>query len=166
MAGYLDQYGAGEEKRENIIKYGVIGVLSVVIFGSLFYYLFKNHSQESEVKSFVQALRKKDYAGGYKMWGCTDAKPCPGYAYDKFLQDWGPQSPAANAAGLRIVDSESCNAGVILTVDVNSTTQERLWVDKNSPILGFSPVEVCPNKSPLSNMIHHTVGKLRKPFLN
>jgi hypothetical protein len=166
MAGYLDQYGAGEEKRENIIKYSVFALLFLLVFGSLGYYLFKNRAQEREVKTFLDTLRRKDYATAYKLWGCGDPKPCSGYSYEKFLEDWGPAGPASNAAVLRITDSESCNAGVILTVEVNPSTQERIWVEKNSPVLGFSPFEACPNKTPLSNMIHQTVGKLRKPFLN
>jgi hypothetical protein len=164
MAGYLDQYGAGEEKRENIIKFSVFGLLFLVVFGSLGYYLFKNHAQERKVVTFLDTLRKKDYAGAYQQWGCSVAAPCPGYPYDKFLDDWGPQG--ANADALRVEDSESCNAGVILTVDVAASKQERLWVEKQGGGIAYSPFEICPNKSPLSNMIHQTVGKLRKPFLN
>jgi hypothetical protein len=166
MAGYLDQYGAGEERRENIIKFGAIGLVLVVIFGSLGYYLLKNHSEERRGRIFVEAIRKKDYPGAYALWGCSVASPCPAYTYDKFLEDWGPQGAGANPDTLKITDSESCHAGVILTVDVSPTKQEKLWVEKRSGGLGFSPFEMCPNKTPLENMIHQTVGKLRKPFLN
>jgi hypothetical protein len=164
MPSYLDQYGAGEEKRENIIKFSVFGLLFVLIFGSLGYYLFKNHSQEAKVRTFLDTLRKKDYEGAYRLWGCTVAAPCSGYAYDRFLEDWGPKG--ANPDSLRIEDSENCNSGVILTVATAPSKQERVWVEKESGGLAFSPYEMCPNKSPLSNMIHQTVGKLRKPFLN
>ena len=58
MASYLDQYGAGEEKRENIIKFSVLGVLFVLIFGSLGYYLFKNFAQERKVRTFLEIVRK------------------------------------------------------------------------------------------------------------
>jgi hypothetical protein len=166
MAGYLDQYGEGEEQRETLIKRIVITLLVVLVGGGLGWYLFKNHSQERAVHNFLQVLRKKDYAGAYQLWGCSQSKPCAGYPYDKFLEDWGPQSAAANPEPLHIVDSESCNAGVILTVDVDATHQEKLWVEKNSPTLGFSPFPYCPNTTPLSNMIHQTLGKLRRPFLN
>jgi len=162
MASYLDQYGAGEEKRERIMKWLILAALILAIFGPLGYYLFKNHSQEGEVRKFLALLRANDPKSAYADWGCTDAKPCPGYPYNKFLEDWGPN---ANIASARITDSETCNAGVIITVD-KSDRQEKLWVEKDSTALGFSPFPACPNKSPLSNMIHQTVGKLRKPFLN
>ena len=162
MAGYLDQYGAGEERRETIFKWLVITALALAIFGPLFYYLFKNHAQEGSVRNFLSLVRAKDYKAAYGTWGCTDSTPCKGYDYPKFMEDWGPN---ANAVAARISDSESCNAGVIITVD-KPDKQEKLWVEKNSPALGFSPFPYCPNKSPLSNMIHQTVGKLRKPFLN
>jgi hypothetical protein len=164
MAGYLDQYGAGEEKRENIVKFSVFGLLFVLIFGSLGYYLFKNHAQEKKVRVFLDTLRKKDYPGAYQLWGCSVQTPCAGYAYDKFLEDWGPKGASVDA--LRIDDSESCNSGVILTVDTAPDKHEKLWVEKQGGGLAYSPFEMCPNKSPLSNMIHQTVGKLRKPFLN
>jgi hypothetical protein len=164
MPGYLDQYGAGEERRENIIKFSVLGVLFVVIFGSLGYYLFKNHAQEAKVRVFLDTLRQKDYTGAYRLWGCSVSTPCPSYSYDKFMEDWGPKG--ADPGVLRINDSENCNSGVILTVDTNASKQEKIWVEKEGGGLAYSPFEMCPNKSPLSNMIHHTVGKLRKPFLN
>lgn len=166
MASYLDQYGAGEEKRENLVKFSVLGVVLVVVLGSLGYYLFKNHSQEAKARTFLEAVRKKDFAGAYELWGCGPATPCRGYAYDKFLEDWGLQGAAGHIDVLRITDSENCNAGVILTVQTAPGKQEKLWVEKQANSLGFSPFEVCPNKTPLSNMIHQTIGKLRKPFLN
>jgi hypothetical protein len=164
MASYLDQYGAGEEKRENIIKFSVIGIVLVLVFGSLGYYLFKNHAQEHKVRVFLDTLRQKDYTAAYRLWGCSAATPCSGYPYDKFLEDWGPK--ATNLDSLRIEDSENCNSGVILTVATAPSKQEKVWVEKEGGGLAYSPFEICPNKSPLSNMIHHTVGKLRKPFLN
>ncbi len=165
MAGYLDQYGAGEERRLWIAKWAIGSILFLLIFGTLGYYLFKNHAQESAVKHFLATIRAKDYKAAYAMWGCTDQKPCPGYDYNKFLEDWGPK---AVSDSMRISDSETCNAGVIVTVakDQDGTKQEKLWIEKSNPTMGFSPFPSCPNKTPLANMIHQTVGKLRKPFLN
>ncbi len=162
MSSYLDQYGAGEERRERIIKWLVGLTFFSLFFGILGYYLFKNHAQEAEVRHFISQIRAKDYKGGYASWGCTDAKPCRGYPYEKYLEEWGP---ANNAAEIRITDSETCNAGVIVSL-IKSGQEEKLWVEKNHSGLGFSPFPSCPNKSPLANMIHQTVGKLRKPFLN
>ncbi|MDQ6666048.1 MAG: hypothetical protein M3Z23_16840 [Acidobacteriota bacterium] len=165
MAGYLDQYGTGDERRETLVKRIVIfGILGIVIIG-LAYYIFKNHAQERVAKDFLQRLRKQDYAGAYTMWGCSQAKPCDGYSYEKFLEDWGPKTTGADLAVLALNDSESCGKGVILTVDVNPSRQEKLWVEKDNPILSFSPVPVCPHKGSFSILLHRTAGKLRKPFL-
>ncbi|MCU1261753.1 MAG: hypothetical protein JWO80_4638 [Bryobacterales bacterium] len=163
MAGYLDQYGAGEDKREAIIKRLVLGAVLVVVFGGLGYYLFKNYAQIRKVDRFLALVRNKDYQGAYQAWGCTPQTPCPSYSFQKFMEDWGPPATSGN---VRVSDAESCNAGVIITVDLNTERKEQLWVQKNSSALSFSPYPSCPGKSPLSNMIHQTVGKLRKPFLN
>lgn len=163
MASYLDQYGAGEEQRETLIKRLVITAVLVLVFGSLGYYLFKNYAQVREVKQFLALVRNKDYPAAYKAWGCTAETPCKAYPFEKFLEDWGP---SASASTLRISDSESCNTGVIVTVNFNAQRAEPVWAEKGSSALSFSPYPFCPGKTPLSNMIHQTVGKLRKPFLN
>ncbi len=163
MAGYLDQYGAGEERRETVIKRLVVTTFLVIFFGLLGWYLFKNFPQVHQVKQFLALVRNKDYQGAYRAWGCNPQSPCPGYSYEKFMEDWGP--PATSGA-VRIADAESCNAGVIISVDLNPQRREQLWAQKGMNSLSFSPYPNCPGKSPLSNMIHQTVGKLRTPFLN
>ncbi len=165
MPGYLDQYGAGEEQRETLIKRAAILLVLLVVFGGLGYYLFKNYAQVKVAKRFVSLVRARNYPEAYQLWGCSQAKPCNGYEYDKFLDDWGPKSSGADPSILGIEDSESCKNGVLLTLTVNPNRQEKLWIEKGNPVLSFSPVQMCPGKSPFSNMIHQTVGKLRKPFL-
>jgi hypothetical protein len=81
------------------------------------------------------------------------------------MSDWGPGNNAPNPSVLHLADSESCNNGVLLTVAVNPSRQEALWVDKTSDEISFAPYPVCPHKSAFSIMIHRTVGKLRKPLL-
>jgi len=177
MPGYLDQYGAGEERRNYILSRLAIAVFATVVVVSLGWYLLKNHHQEGVVKTFLQAIRKGDYQGAYQDWGCTPAKPCSGYEYASFLRDWGPAQSGAPAAApgndagppdlgvLGISDSETCNTGVLLTVDVNAKRTEKLWVDKSSDAIGFAPYPICPHKSPFAIMIHRTIGQLRKPLL-
>jgi hypothetical protein len=177
MPGYLDQYGAGEEKRNRLIVRAVVSVLAVVIVTGLGWYLLKNHHQESVVKGFLGDLSRGDYQAAYRDWGCGSGKPCTGYDYQKFLSDWGP-APAASTAGgssvaggapdssvLGLTDSESCNNGVLLTVEVNRTRMEKLWVDKASDSINFAPYPICPHKNPFAIMIHRTIGQLRKPLL-
>jgi hypothetical protein len=161
MPGYLDQYGAGEEQRDRVVIRSIIAVVAIVIVSALGWYLLKNHHQEGVVKNFVDAIRRGDYQTAYHDWGCTEQKPCPGYSFDSFMGDWG--SPSNSAAA--ISDSESCNTGVLLTVSVNSTKVEKLWVDKGNDAISFAPYPICPHKSPFAIMIHRTIGRLRKPFL-
>lgn len=165
MAGYLDHYGAGEDERNTIIFRTVTIILVAAIVTALCWYLFKNHHQESVVKRFLGDVRHGDYKAAYRDWGCAGANTCSGYPFDKFMSDWGPGNNAPNPSVLHLSDSESCNNGVLLTVDVNPHREEALWVDKGSDEISFAPYPVCPHKSPFSIMIHRTVGKLRKPLL-
>ncbi len=165
MAGYLDQYGAGEERRNRIIIRSILAVLVLAVVWTLGWYLLLNHHQEGVVKSFVAALKRGDTKSAYAIWGCTTASPCNGYEYDKFLKDWGPgpEGPDPNVLGL--TDSEACNDAVLLTVRVNPTRTEQLWLDRTSDMISFAPYPICPAQIPYEIMAHRTVGKLRKIFL-
>ncbi|MDP9053797.1 MAG: hypothetical protein M3N93_05770 [Acidobacteriota bacterium] len=171
MPGYLDNYGAGEERRNRVIFRSVAAAVVITVVASLSCYLLKNHHQESVVRSFLSALRDRDYQRAYRDWGCTAEKPCSGYAFEKFQSDWGPAAKggAPDPSILRIADSESCSSGVLLTVEVNSGREEKLWVDKSkdksNDAIGFAPYPICPHKSPFAIMLHRTIGKLRKPLL-
>jgi len=174
MPGYLDQYGAGEEQRESFVKRAIIAVVAIVVLGSLGWYILEDHHQEGVVKTFLGSVRKGDLQTAYREWGCTAAKPCTGYSFEKFLTDWGPATAGAPAnddgppdlGKLSLADSESCNNGVFLTVEVNSKRTEKLWVDKSSDDISFAPYPICPHRTPFQIMLHRTIGKLRKPLLN
>ena len=164
MAGYLDQYGAGDERRNALIKRVIYVIVGLIVFVALPWYLFKNHSYEGRVRSFFDLLRKHDYPTAYRTWGCGEPKTCDGYPYNRFLEDWGEKG--ADPAALRILDSESCGSGVMLTVRASRDRQDTLWVEKSTGIISFAPQPVCPNKSFWGMAAHLTLGKLRKPFLN
>src|SRR5713226_7522946 len=132
MPGYLDQYGVGEERRIKIIKTIVISLVSIAILGGILFFVFHNYREEQRVKQFLALLAAHDYKGAYAMFGCTDAKPCTAYAFDKFMEDWGPASGHGNAANARISRSRSCGSGVILTVDYGGQKQETLWVERKN----------------------------------
>ena len=165
MAGYLDQYGAGEERRNRIIIRSILAVLGTAVVVTLGWYLLLNHHQESVVKSFVAALKRGDTQGAYRIWGCTSANPCPVYPYEKFMKDWGPGPDGPNLAVLGLTDSEECNNAVMLTLRVNSNRTEQLWLDKSSDLISFAPFPICPQQIPYEIMAHRTLGKLRKILL-
>src|SRR5690242_13030506 len=141
MAGYLDQYGAGEERREKLIKTTALAVILVLIAGGVLYYFFKNFRQERQAKLFFEELAKQDFKSAYALWGCTEAKPCREYPMSEFMKDWGPQS---GKAGGKITKSRSCGSGVILTVDYAGKPEDKLWVQRNDLTIGFSPWPGCP----------------------
>jgi hypothetical protein len=164
MAGYLDHYGAGDEQRVRLIKRIILGFILAIVLTLLPWYLFKNHTQEGKVRNFFDLLRKHDYTAAYKTWGCDTPKACDGYPYDRFLEDWSANS--ADPAALRILDSESCGSGVMLSVRANRDRKDTLWVEKSTGVISFAPTPVCPNKNFWGMAAHLTLGKLRKPFLN
>jgi hypothetical protein len=143
MAGYLDQYGAGDERRGKIIKTLVISILSLVLVGGALFFVFHNFREEQKVKQFYALLGAKDYKGAYALFGCTDTTPCRYYGFDKFLEDWGPTSGHTDVSNARISRSRSCGSGVLLTVEYGKNQQEKLWVDRDMSI-GFPPVQGCP----------------------
>ena len=160
MAGYLDQYGAGDEKRERYLWRTIVTVVTIAALSGISYYLFHHHKQQAVVKSFLAELQRQDYAAAYRTWGCAESKNCAGYDYEKFLEDWGPKSAAAGKA-FRISDSEGCNDGVIIGLDGR---EEHLWVDAKTNALSFSPFPRCPAKSRLALMMHHILAPVRRPF--
>ena len=92
MSGYLDDYGVSDSRRETIFKRIVAGAGILVIVAGILYFQFRNYREEQQIQSFIALLEQKDYKAAYELWGCTEEYPCPGYAYEKFLEDWGPES--------------------------------------------------------------------------
>ena len=142
MAGYLDQYGKGDERREKTIKTIVYSAIALVVIGGPLLFIFHNFRQEQQVKSFFKLLAEKNYKAAYALWGCTDTKPCTGYSMQSFMEDWGPQK--TDPSSYRIEKSRSCGSGVILTVDFDKNRKEALWVQRDDLVIGFSPLPGCP----------------------
>jgi hypothetical protein len=140
MPGYLDRYGAGEERREKIVKKALMAVGIVIAVGAPLMYIFHNFRQEGQVKQFFSYLTAKDYKAAYSLWGCTANAPCS-YTMDAFMEDWGPSKGDPSSA--RITRSKSCGSGVIMTVEFGKQ-EEKLWVQRDSLVLGFSPFPGCP----------------------
>jgi hypothetical protein len=143
MAGYLDQYGAGDERRIKIIKTLVISLVTLAVLGGLAFFFFHNYQQERQAKRFFERLEARDYQGAYELWVASE-NDRRGYPFTSFLQDWGPQSGHASVAGYKISKSRSCGNGVILTVDFDKGQQEKLWVQRENLVIGFSPLPGCP----------------------
>jgi hypothetical protein len=143
MSGYLDQYGAGEEKRIRIIKTVVIAAVALIVVGGALMFIFHNYRQEAQVKRFFALLETHNYQAAYDMWVRNDSDR-RGYPFDSFMQDWGPQSSHRDVSDYKIARSRSCGSGVILTVDFGKSQQEKLWVQRDDLTIGFSPLPGCP----------------------
>ena len=162
MAGYLDQYGAGDERREKRNRWILISGASALLILFLWFFFFvwdkteilrseslarlaqvlRNHRQEGRVKSFVEDLQRRDYQAAYGLWGCSVTQPCQSYPFAEFMKDWGPGS-VRNPSSYTVVKSRSCGNGVIVTVDFGPNQEDALWVQRKDLILGFSPFPVC-----------------------
>jgi hypothetical protein len=144
MSAFLDHYGEGYEKSHKRKKLIAAIVLVVVVGGGTLYFALRNYRQKAKVTQFFELLQKQDYADAYKLWGCTDSKPCPDYPFNKFMEDWGPKSANAQIASFHISKSRACGSGVIVTVDLGGNREERFWVESSEMTIGFSPWSVCP----------------------
>jgi hypothetical protein len=143
MAGYLDQYGAGEEQRAKVIKIVAAAVVLVLVAGGILVFMFHNFRQEQRVRNFFSLLEAHNYQAAYELWVHSD-QDRRGYPFDTFMQDWGPQSQHNDVSNFHISRSRSCGSGVILTVDFGKNQQEKLWVQRDDLTIGFSPLPGCP----------------------
>ena len=75
MGGFLEQYGAGDERRGKIVKRVVISLVALLAVVGLLFYCFHTFRQERQAKRFFELLAAHDYKQAYALWGCTDANP-------------------------------------------------------------------------------------------
>lgn len=148
MAGYLENYGAGDERREKIFKLTVISLVVLLVAGGILWVFFHNYPEERQARRFFDLLKAGDYKAAYALWGCTDAAPCRDYAMPEFMKDWGPSQ--GQFTDVDVLDAESCGSGVIVEVDARPGGEKKLWVERKSLVLGFPPFERCPQ----GNRIH------------
>ncbi len=134
MAGFLDEYGVAEEKRNRVILRLVIACAVIVIGTIAGYFILRTYPAKRQVNTFLDDLRKKDFPAAYRAWGCS--KGCPDYPYNRFLEDWGPSGKYASSPVATIRRSRYCDTGgtiVVLSSDVY------LWYERNAGTIGYAP---------------------------
>jgi hypothetical protein len=148
--GYLDKYGAGEERRERIVKWVVASAAVVLLGGGLLYAAFRDYPEERQVGKFYRLLEARDYQNAYALWGCSTpgASACHDYPFPDFMKDWGPDAAPVSKAD--VLDGESCGSGVIVLVDGGKAGEKKLWVERGTHFIGFPPFDRCPQ----GNRIH------------
>lgn len=168
MAGFLEGYGVEEERRARLIHWIVLAVVAILVIGGGLYLGLRTYPARKQVSLFLEYLRKQDYKSAYRLWGCTETSPCREYSFERFMEDWGPNSPHANAAAaeIRKMPARSCGPGVLYTLTtlmahglgergcdcglgvihtVNFPQGEEvaLWYERKDKTLGFAPWPVC-----------------------
>ena len=140
---YLDTYGVKDARREKIVKRMALAGVIILILGLIGYFQFRNYAEEKQVKTFIELLERGDYKAAYSLWGCTDATPCPHYAFDKFMEDWGPSSPQAKIAEAKLATTKSCDSGIIQILRFPDNHEVLLWVERGDKSIGFAPWPIC-----------------------
>jgi hypothetical protein len=161
MADFLEQYGAGDERRGKIVKKVVVSLVALLVVAGLLFYGFHTYRQERQAKRFFELLAAHDYKQAYALWGCTDANPCRDYPMTSFLQDWGPQ--AISVSRFEVLNGQSCGSGVIVDVDAGAAGDKKLWVERDSLVIGFLPPwpDVAPGECPQGNRIANFLRDLK-----
>lgn len=135
---YLDSYGVGAAQQERKLRYALAGVLVTLVAATLVFFWLRDRSEKQQVERFLDLLRSGDYKSAYQLWGCSYDKPCREYPFDKFIEDWGPASPQANAKAARQASGQHCKAGRIEVVSFPGH-EVQLWIERKTQLIGFAP---------------------------
>ena len=139
MAGYLENFGAGEERRERTVKRLAIAAVALLILTTVGYFLFRDYREKQVAEHFLTLLREKKYEEAYRAWGC----PCKDYKYSMFLEDWGPQGPHANMETAKVVKRQHCSDGYLMTIEWGANDRLPLYVNRADQGLSIFPHPLC-----------------------
>ncbi|MCS7025386.1 MAG: hypothetical protein NZV14_11340 [Bryobacteraceae bacterium] len=146
MSSYLEGYGAADVKREKLLKRLALGFAGAIAIGLTLYFSFRDYRYERQIRLFVEAVQRQDLKTAYTLWGCTVETPCRDYSFEKFVEDWNPNSANMKAIqGGKLYESERCGTGFIGVVSPNNGKDEvALWVERSTGIVGYAPYRECP----------------------
>ncbi|MBV8070228.1 MAG: hypothetical protein JO270_10020 [Acidobacteriaceae bacterium] len=139
MGTYLQQYGAGEERRNRVIRNIILSIVAVLILWWVLYLIFHNYPAKQTVKQFLAQVNAHHYPQAYEQWGCTEAKPCPNYDFHRFMDDWGVKT----TSDWKIVNVDGCKSFVTINVQAGGTQLQSLGVERGSKTLMFAPAPEC-----------------------
>jgi hypothetical protein len=144
MDSYLQNYGAGEEQRNRKIKWLVISFIAVLLISWFSYLFVHNFFEVRTAKHFLAEVNAGRYQQAYHDWGCTDATPCPNYGFNRFLEDWGPNSKVTPPWKVTSVDG--CTAFVTVNVGAKGSDVQSIGVERGSKTLMYAPGPECNEK--------------------
>ncbi|MEQ1949082.1 MAG: hypothetical protein ABL995_17960 [Bryobacteraceae bacterium] len=151
MAGFLDQYGVDDARKERKVKRLVLSIIAVLILGAAAFFFFRNFPEERLVKQFFSLLKEKKYQDAYALWGCTAQTPCRYYGPERFNEDWGPDGLYKNPDALKLNVVDACGDGplgeaVVFGYSYPGVEDFGLQVDRKTKFIGFAPSARCPGR--------------------
>lgn len=161
MSSYLQQYGAGEEQRNRVIKWIVICCIAAAIIAFAAYLILHNYPEKRVANHFLADVNGHNYQSAYQDWGCTTEHPCPNYDYTRFMQDWGPSSKVTPPWRVQSIDG--CKAFVTINVQATGSELQSLAVQRDNHSLSFAPAPECQErqwrwKQFFNRILHPTSG--------
>jgi len=142
MGSYLQQYGAGDERRIRITKMIVIACAIVIILAIAGYLFFRNYPEKQMVKHFLGEVNGHQYETAYRDWGCTPSHPCRDYDFNRFMRDWG----AKVSSPWNIASVDGCKTFVTVNVQANGAELQSLAVERGTHTMTFAPAPECQEK--------------------
>ena len=146
MAGFFEQYETKGNWRERAVKWFFLLIFLGLILWGADWTLGKlgkdnisDFRAQWRLRSFYSALGEKQYEEAYSMWGCDKQHPCRDYAYDKFIEDWGPNSPNAAAPQAKKLVVRHCESGIVRTDLLPNNEMISLYVNRTDLIVSFAP---------------------------
>lgn len=139
MGSYLQQYGVGEERRNRVIKWIIIGCVLALVIWWIVYLVLHNRSETDTVKRFLAQVNARNYQVAYSDWGCSQATPCPNYDYGRFMEDWG--KPVASP--WKVANVDGCKTFVTVNVVASGAEMESLGVQRGTHTVMFAPSPEC-----------------------
>ena len=143
MAGYLENFGAGEERREKIVKWLALVALALLLAAIAGYFIFRDYREKQVAEHFLTLLRDKKYEEAYRFWGCPPEHPCSGYKYNMFLEDWGPKGSHGNMDTAKVVKRQHCSGGYLMVIEWGPDDRLPLYVNREDRTLSIFPHPVC-----------------------
>ena len=144
--GYLDGYGVADARKERRRKHIILWGLVAIVVGIVGYFNLRTWSEERVVKEFFATLDRKDFQGAYKMFGCSQDKPCENYDPKRFNEDWGPDTPYSKGSDAQVTNVDFCDTGVVILVNYPKAEPVSLWVERSTKVLSFAPWPRCPGR--------------------
>ena len=141
MGSYLQQYGAGEERRNRIILTIILSVVGAALLAWILFLVFHNYSEKQTIKRFLALVNAHDYPTAYAAWGCTTAEPCRNYDYKRFMEDWGPDKKTGSP--WKIVSVDGCKAFVTVNVQATGVELQSLGVERGTKNVMYAPAPEC-----------------------